>query len=182
MHPKGGGKNWILANDQSPHLSLAGVARARGRHRPRTAAPRADTPVHGRRVPAAAATVTAISAISLLQETGGRGSNPIQYRNPSGQETGSGRMRRRCYKGEGEGEGDGIMTRMSAAVAAALSIGWGAGMGGGLVLSSLLFPPPHLKLPPRDIYICIPHSISTPLSSHRGKKTLLFFVWCPFLT
>ena len=119
-----------MANDQSPHLSLAGVARARGRHRPRTAAPRADTPVHGRRVPAAAATVTAISAISLLQETGGRGSNPIQYRNPSGQETGSGRMRRRCYKGEGEGEGDGIMTRMSAAVAAALSVGWGTGMGG----------------------------------------------------
>ena len=129
-----------MANDQSPHLSLAGAARARGRHRPRTAAPRAETPVHGRRVPAAAATVTAISAISLLQETGGRGSNPIQYRNPSGQETGSGRMRRRCYKGEGEGEGegDGIMTRMSAAVAAALSIGWGAGMGGGLVLLSAL--------------------------------------------
>ena len=50
------------------------------------------------------------------------------------------------------------------------------GMGGGLVLSSLLFPPPHLKLPPRDIYICIPHSISTPLSSHRKKNSTLLCV------
>ena len=159
-----------MVNDQSPHLSLAGVARARGRHRPRTAAPRADTPVHGRRVPAAAATVTAISAISLLQETGGRGSNPIQHRNPSGQETGSGRMRRRCYKGEGEGEGDGIMTRMSAAVAAALSIGWGTGMGGEAWCSPLcsslrLTSSFHL-----GIFISVPHSIS--LLFHCEKKNI----------
>ena len=160
-----------MANDQSPHLSLAGVARARGRHRPRTAAPRADTPVHGRRVPAAAATVTAISAISPPRNgRTGIQSDPAQEpewpRNRERADEEAVLQRRMRRRWDHDEDVCGCRGR---------SIHRMTGMGGGLVLSSLLFPPPHLKLPPRDIYICIPHSISTPISSHRGKKILLFF-------
>jgi len=71
-------ESWPMVNPLSPHLKLAG---ARGRQRPRTAARRppgavGDTPEHVRRVPLAATTVTAISAISP-PGNGRTGSNPI---------------------------------------------------------------------------------------------------------
>jgi hypothetical protein len=140
-----------LANDQSPHLSLAGAARARGRHRPRTAAPRADTPVHGRRVPAAPATVTAISAISPPRNgRTGIQSDPVQepeWPRNRGRADEAVLQRRRRRRWDHDEDVCGCRGRSIHRM--------GVGMGGGLVLSSLLFPPPYLKTPSRDINILL---------------------------